>query len=130
MTESSNYIPGVCNINPAEIRKRRQIGIFGTIVAIIGVVTFALLHASWHYYLILFAPLFVAALGFLQANHKFCAGYASMGKQHADQADVQTINDENARRADLLKARILYLEAFLIAVPLTALCCLIPLLYS
>lgn len=131
MTQQSNYIPGVCNINPAEIRRRRQSGYFGAVTAIVGIVLFVFLHAAWPYYLALFVPFFISALGFLQANSKFCAAYASVGKQHADDdADITSIDEADARRADKLKARKLYLEAFLIAVPLTgAACILFPLLY-
>lgn len=130
MNDKSNYVPGVCNINPAEIQRRRQSGYVGAITAIIGAALFVMLHAFWPYYLALLVPLFVGALGFLQANSKFCAAYGSIGKQHADESDISSVDEDTARRADTLKARQLMLEAFLIAAPLTAAACvLFPLLY-
>lgn len=130
MSTTSDYIPGMCNINPAEIRKRRMSGYFSLAIALFGLTAFVGLQASWHYYAVLFIPLFVSALGFLQARHKFCAAYGSIGKQHADDdSDVEKVEDAKARKADQLRARMIYLQAFLIAAVITATLCLIPLFY-
>lgn len=130
MTTPTNYIPGVCNINPAEIRRRRYSGIFGIATALFGLIAFIYLHASWYYYIALFIPLFTGALGLLQAKHKFCVAYASTGKQHADSTGVQTISNADARSTDQIKARLIYIKSFLIAASATFLLCFIPLLYS
>lgn len=131
MNESTNYIPGMCNINPAEIKRRRQSGYFGLAVAATGLGIFLYLQASWPYFLVLFIPLFVGALGLLQARSKFCVAFASAGKQHADnESDIASITDTEAKRIDQLKARTIYLKALVISLPITAVLCIIPVLYS
>lgn len=129
MSESTNYIPGMCNINPTEIRRRKASGYISLAIAAFGLSTFIALHADWPYFLVLFIPFSVSALGFLQAKQKFCAAYGSTGKHHADEDDIATVEDKQALKADKLRSRILYLQSFLIAAPLTALSCLIPLFY-
>ncbi len=131
MNESSHYIPGMCNINPVEIKRRRQSGYFSLAVAATGVGLFVYLHAAWPYFLVLFIPLFIGTLGLLQARSKFCVAYAAAGKQHADnEDDAMTIDDTSAKKADNLKARTLYLKALVIALPATIALCLLPLAYS
>ena len=38
MTSRTEYIPGVCNIGPAKIRRRRQSGWIGVGATLIGIV--------------------------------------------------------------------------------------------
>ena len=130
MEEKTNYIPGVCNINHAEIRKRRISAYFSLMIIAFGLATFIALQASWYYFLVLFIPAFVGTLGFLQARHKFCATYGTIGKHHADDdSDIEIIEDAQARKADQLRARMILLQAFVVASFVTTLCCFIPLFY-
>src|ERR1035437_10722566 len=74
-----SYEPGVCNIGPEEIARRRRSGHVGRMVS---VALFALLLAiaapHWtRLALILTAG--VAASGYLQAWFHFCAGFGSTG---------------------------------------------------
>lgn len=131
MNEPSRYVPGMCNINPAEIKSRRQSGYFSLAVAATGLGIFVYLHAPWPYFLALFVPIFVGILGLLQARSKFCVAYAAAGKQHADDSEeIEAIDDSDAKKADSLKARTIYLKSFVLALPVTAVLCLLPLLYS
>lgn len=130
MNEPTNYVPGMCNINPTEIKRRRQSGYFCLAVAATGLGLFLYLHASWPYFLVLFIPLYVGVLGLLQARSKFCVAFASAGKQHADDgSDVTDVTDTEAKKLDQLKARTMYLKALVISLPITAILCLLPLLY-
>ena len=44
----TNYIPGVCNINPVEIRRRRQAGHIGLVLSVVVIVGLIALHAPWY----------------------------------------------------------------------------------
>ena len=124
----TNYIPGVCNINPVEIRRRRQAGHIGLVLSVVVIVGLIALHAPWYLRLVAFLPLFLSATGYLQARHKFCVGYASAGVQHADDDSAALkIDDASMRKADTLKARMINLQAFLIAAIITGLIALLPL---
>src|SRR3989338_1590612 len=74
------YIPGVCNIGPAEIKKRKQAGLIGVRVTGVLVVLFIWLDSSSIWRLTLFIPAMMSATGFLQAYMHFCAyfGFASL----------------------------------------------------
>lgn len=126
--QSTNYIPGVCNINPIEVRRRKQAGHIGLVLSIVIAIGLIALHTPWYLRLALFLPLFLSATGYLQARHKFCVGYASAGKHHANNDDTALqVNDASMRRADTLKARMITLQAFLIATVITGLIALLPL---
>ena len=129
MSETTEYVPGICNINKDEIRKRRLSGYFSLAIVAFGLSAFIAMQANWPYFLVLFIPTFVSSLGFLQAKQKFCATYGAIGKQHTDDDDIEVVEDESARKADKVRARIIYLQSFLIATVLTAISCFIPLFY-
>ena len=82
---AAEYAPGVCNIGPAEIGRRRRAGHVGLIVTVIvGVALLATgVPAPWR--LILFAPAYTGAVGYLQAYFHFCVGFASRGVYNFDE---------------------------------------------
>ena len=79
-TIQNKYIPGVCNIGPEEIKKRKQAGWMGLIatVALWAVFVWFGVASAWR--LLLFLPAMMSATGFLQAYMHFCAyfGFASL----------------------------------------------------
>ncbi|HEY4519071.1 MAG: hypothetical protein UU84_C0036G0008 [Candidatus Yanofskybacteria bacterium GW2011_GWC2_41_9] len=74
------YIPGVCNIGPAEIKKRKQAGWMGLVATVLLWATFIWFAAPSAWRLLLFFPAMMSATGFLQAYMHFCAyfGFASL----------------------------------------------------
>jgi hypothetical protein len=73
--DPSEYIPGTCNIGTEEIQQRRTSG-YGALLGAIG--TYVLFHyigVSQPFYLLLFFPAMMAALGLLQARARFCVYY-------------------------------------------------------
>jgi hypothetical protein len=125
MTQT-NYIPGMCNINPAEIRRRRMSGHLGLVISLVLLVALLVLHARWYLRIALIIPLFIAAIGYLQARNKFCVGYAGAGQQHADNGEIEKIKDKKSLDLDSLKARTMNLQALIIAAVITAIITLIP----
>ena len=73
------YEPGVCNIGPAEIARRRRSGhvaLVATIALFAGLVA---IGAPPLVRLLVILPAAAAASGYLQAAFRFCAGFASRG---------------------------------------------------
>lgn len=126
MSETTNYIPGMCNINPAEITKRRRIGYAGLAASVLLLVVFIVFDASWWIRIIIFIPAFTSATGFLQAKNKFCVGFAGANIQNADNGEKVKITDTKSLLLDRLKARKMNLQAFGIAFVVTLITLLIP----
>ena len=78
-TPVGSYQPGVCNIGPAEIARRRRSGHIGLAITIVVFVVLVVLHVPPLVRLTVGLPAAGAASGYLQAAFKFCAGFASRG---------------------------------------------------
>lgn len=116
--QSSNYVPGVCNINYAEIRKRRSIGFIG-LAALLVVLTFlSILKAPAIVWTITFLPAFLMTTGFLQAKNKFCVGYAAAGMRHTAK-DAEKVEDDGAVATDKQRARRMNLQVVIVALLIT-----------
>ena len=104
-THDSSYQAGVCNIGPAEIRRRRQIGFLGLIGAIALAGLLLAIDAPAWTRLSLALPMAVALEGFIQARERFCAGFAMAGLQNMGELGSETaIEDDVALAADRRKA--------------------------
>ncbi len=117
MNQTAVYQPGVCNIGPAEIRKRRMSGWVGLAIAVgFLVLAFALDWAApWR--LLVALPVFLSAQGFLQAAFHFCVGFASRGLYNFGAlGSEETVQEAEFHRADLRKAALITVLAFAIAV--------------
>lgn len=79
MSTNNRYIPGVCNIGPAEIRMRRVSGYVGLGITIVLLVLFYLVPTNSLWRLVVFLPAVLAASGFLQAQLHFCARFGMSG---------------------------------------------------
>ena len=75
----SDYQPGVCNIGPAEIARRRRAGHTGLIAAVGLVAALVLIGAPDWTRLLVGIPAIISASGYLQAHLHFCAGFGSAG---------------------------------------------------
>jgi hypothetical protein len=116
MSTTTNYIPGVCNINPQEIRHRQMIGHVGLIITVILFILIFATNAPWYFRLAIFIPAFLSATGYLQARNKFCVGFANAKMQHADDdAEAVAITDKSALKKDKKKAQSINLQSALIA---------------
>jgi hypothetical protein len=126
MNTTSNYVPGVCNINPAEVKQRRAAGHLGlAIFAALLVILVALDINRWAR-LILFVPAVVSAIGYLQAKNKFCIGYAGAGMQHADDDDAAVKVADEAVAKDKARAQVMNRQAVMLALAATLATLLIP----
>lgn len=112
----TQYTPGVCNINPSEVAYRRKAYYLGLGIGVPLFIALLVLGASPLLSLIMFIPGWIGAIGYLQAKHKFCVGYAASGVHSASEtyADVAAVTDEADRFKDQKKARDLNMQSLAI----------------
>jgi hypothetical protein len=102
---TDQYVPGSCNIGPAEIALRRRSGHAGLVVtAALGA---ALLRSdlprAWR--LTLAVPAAGAASGYLQARERFCADFGWRGVYNLDRrGQEQPVAGDDALAQDRRKA--------------------------
>jgi len=99
------YAPGVCNIGPEEIARRRRSGHISLIAsAILLAVLLAIGAPAWSR-LILAVTAAGAASGYLQAWLHFCAGFGSMGVYNfGPLGTVERVPDSSARTRDRVRS--------------------------
>jgi hypothetical protein len=102
---TTEYVPGSCNIGPAEIARRRRAGHAALAVTLaFGALALAT-DAPRPARLLIFIPAYGAAIGYLQAASRFCAGFAMRGVYNFAQAGrVETVGDQAARERDRHRA--------------------------
>lgn len=103
---NDRYIPGVCNIGPAEIRMRRTTGLFGLGVTVIMFLLFYIVSVDPQLRLLIFIPAVIAASGFLQAQLHFCAKFGMSGLFNFgdDIRKQDSVDQAEYRRKDQRKA--------------------------
>lgn len=93
MTTEQAYIPGMCNINAAEVAYRRKAMWFGIGTAVTLLIGLLALSAVWWVrILVLFVPVYIGAIGYLQVKNRFCASYGSKGQQNANEGSDDPTN--------------------------------------
>jgi len=116
----NKYVPGVCNIGPAEIKKRKQAGWigFGDTIVLLGILIYFNATPIWR--LTLFIPAMMLSTGFLQAYIHYCAylGLASLFNFN-DVGKTDTIQLEELRTRDRQKAWLIIIYSLLIGLTIT-----------
>jgi len=112
------YIPGVCNIGPAERARRIRGGWAGLIVTLVLEGLFVIFHVGAAWRLILILPAMVGATGFLQAAFHFCAafGFSGVFNFTPDVGKTDTVEQSESRRKDRAKALQIVFVAVLIGI--------------
>ena len=99
------YQPGICNIGPAEIARRRRAGHVGLGAAIVLLAGLVAIGASPPVRLLVALPAAAAASGYLQARFRFCAGFGSRGIYNfGELGQTHDVEDADARRSDRARA--------------------------
>ena len=114
----SYYTPGVCNINESEITYRKKAYYVGLIVGIPLLLVLVFLKSQPYLGVIMFVPVWIGAIGYLQAKYKFCVGYAASGvySKSAEYAETEKIVEESKRKLDAKRARKINTEALLVGI--------------
>lgn len=116
MKQTAVYQPGVCNIGPAEIRRRRTSGWLGLAIAVVYLALAIVLGWAAPWRLLVAVPVFLSAQGFLQAAFHFCVGFASRGLYNFGAlGSEESVQDAEFRRKDLRTALLITVLAFAIA---------------
>jgi len=127
-TAATAYRPGICNIGPAEIARRRRAGHVGLLAAIVLFAVLVAIDAPPVARLIVGLPAAGAASGYLQAWLKFCAGFGSRGVFNFGQlGQTEQVVDADARSRDRLRANRIGLASLAIGVTIGAVAALLPL---
>jgi len=100
------YVPGVCNIGPAEVTMRRRLGWIGLALTIGMGAAFIAMDTSRIWRIALFVPAVMAAAGFVQSAMHFCAAYGLMGLLnvglsvgHAESVELAKFRRQDRRKA-------------------------------
>ena len=100
-----SYEPGVCNIGPEEIARRRKSGNIGLIVSVAVLAVLLAVGAPAWSRLVLVVTAGISATGYLQAWLHFCAGFGSAGVYNLGPlGTVQQVAEAGARRRDRMKS--------------------------
>ncbi len=95
------YVPGTCNIGPAEIARRMRIGHVGLVATAVLAAVLLALDASPAWRLTLAIPASAAAAGYLQARMRFCFDFGFRGVYNFDALGQQErVIAEEARAQD------------------------------
>lgn len=120
---TDEYVPGVCNIGPQEIARRRILGWVSLAITIALVLILVLTKVNPWWRLFVFFPAGLSASGFLQARSHFCSGFARVGAYNFGPAGQTTkIEDEESRKKDRRKGNQITLYAALIGAAVAVLC--------
>ena len=69
------YTPGVCNLSDAEARRRNIAGWIGLAVTVLLEAFFVYTHTAPIFRIVLFIPVVIGAMGFLQGIMHFCVNF-------------------------------------------------------
>ena len=98
---TAGYRPGVCNIGPAEIARRRRGGHVAAVATVILATALIAVDAPPLTRLVVALPAAAAASGYLQAWLRFCAGFGSRGVfNFGELGSVETVEAADARARD------------------------------
>lgn len=124
----ARYRPGVCNIGPEEIARRRRAGRVGTAATVVVLVALVAIDAPPLARAIAAVPAALAASGYLQARLKFCAGFGSRGVfNFGPLGPVEVVADPEARAPDRARAREIGLASLAVGVGVGMVAVLLPL---
>lgn len=126
---ADGYVPGVCNIGPWEIRRRRLFGILGLAAGVALFVALTAKGAPPLARLVLLFPFWGGAFSWLQARRRFCAGFAMEGISNFGEGEAtrRQVVDETAHRADMRAVMRMTRDSFVIGLAITAVALVIPL---
>jgi hypothetical protein len=122
------YRPGVCNIGPAEISRRRRAGHGGLLVTLVLFGLLVELHVQSLARFLVALPAAAAATGYLQATLRFCVGFASRGIFNFGQlGQAEQVVDPEALARDRRRANQILLASLAIGLVAGGIAVVLPL---
>ena len=101
---TDTYIPGVCNLNGAETKRRKRIAVIGAVLYVFLFINYVFVQDMYLLRLLLFFPAFIASIGYFQAKSHFCVAYGSSGKSNAEEGSKTLAKDKAFSRKLFIKA--------------------------
>ena len=125
---SDSYQPGVCNIGPQEIRRRRFVGYFGLVITLATVYLMQSHHVSRISRFAIFFPAMVFSFGWIQAKKKFCLAFGLAGTFNFGKlGNLDRVEMDVFRKQDRDTVIKMALQAIALALVITALELMLPL---
>ncbi|MGA7162048.1 MAG: hypothetical protein WBZ48_13685 [Bacteroidota bacterium] len=114
------YVPGVCNIGPDEIARRRNLGWVALAITLVLMFTLAWTGVNSWWRLFVFFPAMTSASGFLQVHFHFCSGFARVGVfNFGSIGETNKVTDEISRAKDKRRGGQITLYAALVGGAIT-----------
>jgi uncharacterized membrane protein len=111
-----------CNINKAEIDKRKKVLIMALVLYLTSTVLVLLQPRQIMWYIAFFASLFLAFVNYYQVTQKFCIKFAVKGIESKRESDeVTKMNDSEKKRLYRMHGLKILLKSFLYAIAVTLL---------
>jgi len=125
---SSTYVPGVCNIGPAERRQRQTMGWIGLAITFAALAAFVIFDVPTAVRVLVAIPAALAANGFLQSALHFCVGFAMRGLYNLGEklGAEENVLDAQMRKADQKKGIQITVYSLLIAAAVVLIAVLLP----
>ena len=121
------YIPGSCNIGKGEIRRRQLVAALGLFFSIITLLALYVYDRPASSRTVIFFPLMVASVGFIQSRSKFCLAYGFAGTFNIGKlGDLNRVASEEDRQADRVTALKILGKSLLLATLATAVVLVLP----
>lgn len=121
---SNTHQPGVCNIGPAEISRRKQGAYFGLALTLLWFIALHFMKANRALYLTEFFPSMAFTIGWNQARSKFCVAFGLMGVFNfgplGKESELQKVESLDLRAIDRKFALNLIAKSALWSVLITA----------
>jgi len=99
-----DYRPGVCNIGPEEIARRRRGAWVAGLASVVFYLGLLAISAPDLVRFIVAVPAASAAISWLQARERFCVAFGTAGVfNFGPIGEIEQVSDREARRADRRK---------------------------
>lgn len=128
---ADHYEPGVCNIGPEEIRARRRAYYASAVLTLVLLLATILVENILIHWLLIaasFLSMTGTAVNYLQIRNKFCVAFGLRGVfNFSELGNASKIQNQEQRRLDLRRTRIMLLQSLLVAVLYTTIIYLVTL---
>jgi hypothetical protein len=128
MDTKAEYIPGTCNIGPAEIKARRNFAIGSGIFSMILIFLLLVFHVAPLWRLTLLLPATSFGVGFLQWYNHFCVNFGLRGVfNFGDLGKTFTVEQKENYRKDRMKAQKMIIQGAIFGLAVAILFYFLPL---
>ena len=122
------YIAGTCNLGEGEISRRRMVAAIGFVLSLSAFTAFVTTSAARETRFVIFIPLLVMTIGWVQSRKKFCLAYGLTGTfNFGKMGQISRVANPADRAADRRTALVIFGQSALYAAALTLLVVALPL---